>query len=225
MIRALRHLNGLSVDGQDLLVKCSAATQQYADEYLARKVVTRSVLPTPKKCREAPVNLRLCRRVPADMFTCCSIRCQSKYSRLGAAIVRLACGSVLHARGGHAGVLPACSILALLVWTREIREDPWSARNIGFDRCTTGVGQGCQPCDALRSEQHRGRDPITSKLVLGPFCRGRYRRMDSKCSPCRSTSGGGRGAQGSGRPSDNAHAIDGARGWVRFKSRRAVLPL
>ena len=38
MIRALRHLNGLSVDGQDLLVKCSAATQQYADEYLARKV-------------------------------------------------------------------------------------------------------------------------------------------------------------------------------------------
>ena len=38
VIRALRHLNGLSVDGQDLLVKCSAATQQYADEYLARKV-------------------------------------------------------------------------------------------------------------------------------------------------------------------------------------------
>jgi len=38
VIRALRHLNGLAVDGQDLLVKCSAATQQYADEYLARKV-------------------------------------------------------------------------------------------------------------------------------------------------------------------------------------------
>jgi hypothetical protein len=40
VIRALRHLNGLSVDGQELLVKCSAATQQYADEYLARKVAT-----------------------------------------------------------------------------------------------------------------------------------------------------------------------------------------
>jgi len=40
VIRALRHLNGLAVDGQDLLVKCSAATQQYADEHLARKVVT-----------------------------------------------------------------------------------------------------------------------------------------------------------------------------------------
>ena len=38
VIRALRHLNGLDVDGQELLVKCSAATQQYADEYLARKV-------------------------------------------------------------------------------------------------------------------------------------------------------------------------------------------
>ncbi len=45
MIRALRHLNGLAVDGQDLLVKCSAATQQYADEYLARKVVTLTMVP------------------------------------------------------------------------------------------------------------------------------------------------------------------------------------
>ena len=39
VVRALRHLNNLAVDGQELLVKCSAGTQQYVDEHVARKAV------------------------------------------------------------------------------------------------------------------------------------------------------------------------------------------
>ncbi len=174
-----------------------------------------------QKCREAPVNLRLCRRVPVDIYTCRSIRCQSS-----------TVGSEQQLCDLHAAVCctpaedtQACYQLVQFwpCWSRpkEIREDPWSARNMGFDR-TTGVEQGCQPCDAFRSEQHPGRDPITNKSVLGPFCRGRYRRTDSECSPCRGTGGGGHGTQGRTRPSDNAHAIGVLGGWVRFKSRQAV---
>lgn len=39
VVRALRHLSALAIDGQELLVKCSAATQQYVDEHVARKAV------------------------------------------------------------------------------------------------------------------------------------------------------------------------------------------
>ena len=38
VMRALGHLNNLSVDGSELLVKCNAATQKYIDDYKARKV-------------------------------------------------------------------------------------------------------------------------------------------------------------------------------------------
>lgn len=39
VIRALSHLSNLSVDGQELLVKCNAATQKYIDDYKLRKVL------------------------------------------------------------------------------------------------------------------------------------------------------------------------------------------
>lgn len=39
VVRALRHLSNLAIDGQELLLKCSAATQQYVDEFVARKAV------------------------------------------------------------------------------------------------------------------------------------------------------------------------------------------
>jgi RNA recognition motif-containing protein len=42
VMRALAHLNNLSVDGSELLVKCNAATQKYIDDYKARKVCFRS---------------------------------------------------------------------------------------------------------------------------------------------------------------------------------------
>lgn len=40
VMRALAHLNNLAVDGQELLLKCNAATQKYIDDYKLRKVLS-----------------------------------------------------------------------------------------------------------------------------------------------------------------------------------------